>query len=127
MSSSSLLSGLPRAGLRGGPSAAAANRRIGRGHVPVEDQGWRGCRPGATDDGPADRRLARRAEPDPAAGTGRGARGPADWSNIVAGLQVDRYDFAANLDATVERSLAIQFTDPVYEYQGVFVTPTTTT
>ena len=47
---------------------------------------------------------------------------PADWSNIVAGLQADRYDFAANLDATVERSLAIQFTDPVYEYQGVFVT-----
>lgn len=46
---------------------------------------------------------------------------PADWSNIVAGLQADRYDFAANLDATVERSLAIQFTDPVYEYQGVFV------
>jgi polar amino acid transport system substrate-binding protein len=46
---------------------------------------------------------------------------PADWSNIVAGLQADRYDFAANLDATVERSLAIQFTIPVYEYQGVFV------
>jgi polar amino acid transport system substrate-binding protein len=46
---------------------------------------------------------------------------PADWNNIVAGLQADRYDFAANLDATVERSLAIQFTDPVYEYQGVFV------
>jgi polar amino acid transport system substrate-binding protein len=49
---------------------------------------------------------------------------PADWSNIVAGLQADRYDFAANLDATVERSLAIQFTDPVYEYQGVLVTKT---
>ena len=46
---------------------------------------------------------------------------PADWANIVAGLQADRYDFAANLDATVERSLAIQFTDAVYEYQGVFV------
>jgi ABC-type amino acid transport substrate-binding protein len=45
---------------------------------------------------------------------------PAEWSNIVAGLQADRYDFAANLDATVERSLAIQFTIPVYEYQGVF-------
>jgi ABC-type amino acid transport substrate-binding protein len=45
---------------------------------------------------------------------------PADWNNIVAGLQADRYDFAANLDATVERSLAIQFTVPVYEYQGVF-------
>ena len=49
---------------------------------------------------------------------------PADWSNIVAGLQAGRYDFAANLDATVERSLAIQFTDPVYEYQGVLVTKT---
>lgn len=45
----------------------------------------------------------------------------AEWSNIVAGLQADRYDFAANLDATVERSLAIQYTDPVYDYQGVFV------
>ena len=44
----------------------------------------------------------------------------ADWNNIVAGLQADRYDFAANLDATVERSLSIQFTIPVYEYQGVF-------
>ncbi len=46
---------------------------------------------------------------------------PAEWKNIVAGLQADRYDFAANLDHTVERALAIQFTDPVYEYQGVFV------
>jgi ABC-type amino acid transport substrate-binding protein len=45
----------------------------------------------------------------------------AEWKNIVAGLQADRYDFAANLDYTVERSLAIGFTDPVYEYQGVFV------
>ena len=45
----------------------------------------------------------------------------AEWSNIVAGLQADRFDFAANLDATVERALAIQYTDPVYEYQGVFV------
>lgn len=49
---------------------------------------------------------------------------PAEWKNIVAGLQADRYDFAANLDATVERSLAIQFTDAVYEYQGVFVVKT---
>jgi ABC-type amino acid transport substrate-binding protein len=46
---------------------------------------------------------------------------PAEWKNIVAGLQAGRYDFAANLDATVERSLAIQFTDPVYAYQGVLV------
>jgi len=45
----------------------------------------------------------------------------AEWKNIVAGLQADRYDFAANLDYTVERSLAIQFTDPVYSYPGVFV------
>ncbi|MEN0137876.1 MAG: transporter substrate-binding domain-containing protein [Rhodococcus sp. (in: high G+C Gram-positive bacteria)] len=45
----------------------------------------------------------------------------AEWKNIVAGLQADRYDFAANLDYTVERSLAIQFTDPVYQYQGVYV------
>jgi ABC-type amino acid transport substrate-binding protein len=46
---------------------------------------------------------------------------PAEWKNIVAGLQADRYDFAANLDQTVERSLSIQFTDPVYNYPGVFV------
>jgi polar amino acid transport system substrate-binding protein len=46
---------------------------------------------------------------------------PAEWKNIVAGLQANRYDFAANLDHTVERSLSIQFTDPVYAYQGVFV------
>jgi ABC-type amino acid transport substrate-binding protein len=45
----------------------------------------------------------------------------AEWKNIVAGLQANRYDFAANLDHTVERSLSIQFTDPVYAYQGVFV------
>lgn len=46
---------------------------------------------------------------------------PAQWSNIVAGLQANRYDFAANLDHTVERSLAIGFTDPVYTYPGVLV------
>lgn len=46
---------------------------------------------------------------------------PASWNNIVAGLQADRYDAAANLDATVERAVSIQFSDPVYEYQGVFV------
>lgn len=45
----------------------------------------------------------------------------ATWGNIVAGLQADRYDVAANLDATVERAKAIQFSGPVYEYQGVFV------
>lgn len=47
----------------------------------------------------------------------------AEWKNIVAGLQAGRYDFAANLDATTERATAIQFTDPVYSYQGVFVVP----
>ncbi|KJQ55801.1 substrate-binding periplasmic protein [Microbacterium sp. SA39] len=47
----------------------------------------------------------------------------AEWSNIVAGLQAGRYDFAANLDATLERSLSIQFTNPVYTYQGVFIVP----
>ncbi|MGP4030079.1 substrate-binding periplasmic protein [Actinomadura sp. 3N407] len=45
----------------------------------------------------------------------------ADWGNIVAGLQAGRYDAAANLDATLERAKAIQFSAPVYEYQGVFV------
>jgi polar amino acid transport system substrate-binding protein len=45
----------------------------------------------------------------------------ANWSNIVAGLQAGRYDVAANLDSTIERAKAIQFSDPVYEYQGVFV------
>jgi ABC-type amino acid transport substrate-binding protein len=45
----------------------------------------------------------------------------ANWNNIVAGLQADRYDVAANLDSTVERAKAIQFSTSVYEYQGVFV------
>jgi ABC-type amino acid transport substrate-binding protein len=45
----------------------------------------------------------------------------ANWENIVAGLQAGRYDVAANLDSTLERAKAIQFSDPVYEYQGVFV------
>lgn len=48
---------------------------------------------------------------------------PADWGNIVAGLQAGRYDIAANLDPTLQRAVSIQFTDPVYEYQGVFVVP----
>ena len=47
----------------------------------------------------------------------------AEWKNIVAGLQAGRYDFAANLDATVSRGASIMFTDPVYKYQGVFVVP----
>ncbi|MBU8865752.1 substrate-binding periplasmic protein [Paenarthrobacter aromaticivorans] len=49
----------------------------------------------------------------------------AEWKNIVAGLQANRYDFAANLDYTVERSLAISFTNPVYEYPGVFLVKAT--
>lgn len=47
----------------------------------------------------------------------------ADWGTIVAGLQANRYDVAANLDPTLKRAVSIQFTDPVYEYQGVFVLP----
>jgi polar amino acid transport system substrate-binding protein len=43
------------------------------------------------------------------------------WANIVAGLQADRYDVAAYLDNTLERATAIQFSDPVLTYQGVFV------
>lgn len=45
----------------------------------------------------------------------------ATWGNIVAGLQADRYDVAANLDSTLKRAKAIQFSEAVYEYQGVFV------
>jgi polar amino acid transport system substrate-binding protein len=45
------------------------------------------------------------------------------WQNIVAGLQADRYDIAANLDQTVERGLAIQFSDPSWSYPGVFLVP----
>lgn len=45
----------------------------------------------------------------------------ATWNNIVAGLQANRYDAAAYLDQTLERAKAIQFSDPVYEYDGVFV------
>ena len=47
----------------------------------------------------------------------------ADWGNMVAGLQADRFDVAAYLDATSERALAIQFTEPVYTYTGVFAVP----
>lgn len=45
----------------------------------------------------------------------------AEWSKMVSGLQADRFDVAAYLDATSERSLAIQFTDPVYTYEGVWI------
>lgn len=43
------------------------------------------------------------------------------WQNIVAGLQADKYDVAADLDQTVERSLAIQFTHGSWSYPGVFL------
>lgn len=43
------------------------------------------------------------------------------WGNIVAGIQADRYDVAAYLDNTLERAAAIQFSNPVLTYQGVFV------
>lgn len=45
----------------------------------------------------------------------------AEWSKMVSGLQADRFDVGAYLDSTAERSLAIQFTNPVYRYEGVFI------
>lgn len=45
----------------------------------------------------------------------------AEWSKMVSGLQADRFDVAAYLDSTSERSLAIQFADSVYRYEGVFI------
>ncbi|MCH6472446.1 ABC transporter substrate-binding protein [Sinomonas terrae] len=45
----------------------------------------------------------------------------ASWGNIVAGLQAGRYDVAANLNSTLERAKAIQFTNSVYEYPAVYV------
>ncbi|UYQ77304.1 transporter substrate-binding domain-containing protein [Glutamicibacter sp. JL.03c] len=45
----------------------------------------------------------------------------AEWSKMVAGLQADRFDVAAYLDSTSERSLAIQFTVPVYRYEGAWL------
>lgn len=43
------------------------------------------------------------------------------WQNIVAGLQADKYDIAADLDQTVERSLAIRFTHGSWSYPGVLL------
>lgn len=43
------------------------------------------------------------------------------WQNIVAGLQADKYDVAADLDQTVERSLAIGFTHGSWSYPGVLL------
>jgi ABC-type amino acid transport substrate-binding protein len=45
----------------------------------------------------------------------------AEWSKMVSGLQADRFDVAAYLDSTSERSLAIQFANSVYQYEGVFI------
>jgi len=45
----------------------------------------------------------------------------AEWSKMVAGLQAGRFDVAAYLDSTSERSLAIQFTDMVYQYEGAWL------
>ena len=45
------------------------------------------------------------------------------WQSIVAGLQADRYDVAANLDQTVERGLSLQFSNPSWNYPGVFLLP----
>ncbi|MFJ2621722.1 substrate-binding periplasmic protein [Glutamicibacter sp. NPDC087344] len=45
----------------------------------------------------------------------------AEWSKMVAGLQADRFDVAAYLDSTSQRSLAIQFTVPVYRYEGAWL------
>jgi polar amino acid transport system substrate-binding protein len=47
------------------------------------------------------------------------------WQSIVAGLQADRYDVAADLDQTVERGLSIQFSHPSWNYPGVFLAPKT--
>ena len=46
---------------------------------------------------------------------------PASWGTIVAGLQAQKYDMAAGLDITGERSLSIMYTDPYYEDDGVWV------
>jgi polar amino acid transport system substrate-binding protein len=48
------------------------------------------------------------------------------FQSMVAGLQADRWDVAANLDQTVQRGLAIQFSNPSWSYPGVFVLPKST-
>ena len=45
------------------------------------------------------------------------------WQSIVAGLQADRYDVAADLDQTVERGMSLQFSKPSWNYPGVFLVP----
>jgi polar amino acid transport system substrate-binding protein len=48
------------------------------------------------------------------------------WQNIVTGLEAGKYDFAADLDATGQRALAIQYTSAIWTYPGVFVVPANT-
>jgi polar amino acid transport system substrate-binding protein len=45
----------------------------------------------------------------------------AQYSTIVAGLQAGRFDVAANLDSTLERATAIQFSAGLYDAPAVFV------
>lgn len=48
------------------------------------------------------------------------------WQNMVTGLEAGKYDFAADLDATGERALAIRYTVPSWKYPSVFVVPENT-
>lgn len=43
------------------------------------------------------------------------------YQNLIAGLDAGQYDVAANLDTTAERSIAVRFSEPVWNYPGVFV------
>lgn len=45
------------------------------------------------------------------------------YQAIIAGLQAGKYDIAANIDATMARTMAVTFTVPGWTYQGVFVIP----
>ena len=45
------------------------------------------------------------------------------YQSIIAGLQAGKYDVAANIDATMARTLAVRFTDAAWTYEGVFVLP----
>ncbi|MDR5701639.1 substrate-binding periplasmic protein [Agromyces aerolatus] len=45
------------------------------------------------------------------------------YQSIIAGLQAGKYDIAANIDATMARTLAVRFTVPGWTYEGVFVIP----
>lgn len=51
---------------------------------------------------------------------------PTPWANMVAGLQANRFDFAADLEATTQRAASIQFTDAVWDTPGVFIVPSDT-